>query len=106
MTQLVKRSLPIPEVRGSNAVISKKNIEHLLYLKDENKGKEGENYPFLIEVATACAKLRLSILLIHSCSVLCDFFFCLAVFGLKSVKTKKDLLNQSLLNILYYIKNK
>ena len=65
MTQLVERSLPIPEVRGWNAVISKKNIEHLLYLKDENKGKEGENYPFLIEVATACAKLRLSILLIR-----------------------------------------
>ena len=30
VAQLVERSLPIPEVRGSNPVIGKKYIEHLL----------------------------------------------------------------------------
>ena len=30
VAQLVKRSLPIPEIRGSNPVIGKKYIEHLL----------------------------------------------------------------------------
>ena len=30
VAQLVERSLPMPEVRGSNLVISKNYIEHLL----------------------------------------------------------------------------
>ena len=50
VAQLVERSLPIPEVRGSNPVIGKKYIEHLLlstvFWKDENKEKEAGNGPF------------------------------------------------------------
>ena len=53
-TQLVERSLPIPEVRGSNPVISQKfilNIYCQLYWKDENKEKsariEGQQVKFL-----------------------------------------------------------
>ena len=50
--QLVERSLPIPEVHGSNTVIGKNlfilNICLLstVYWKDENKEKEAENGPF------------------------------------------------------------
>ena len=52
VAQLVERSLPIPEVRGSDPVIGKKllisNICILstVYWKDENKGKEAGNGPF------------------------------------------------------------
>ena len=51
VVQLVEQSLPIPEVRGSNPVIGKKNlyIEHLflstVYWKDENKEKRGQVWP-------------------------------------------------------------
>ena len=52
VAQLVEQSLPIPEVCGSNPVISKKlfilNICLLstVYWKDENKQKEAKNGPF------------------------------------------------------------
>ena len=52
VAQLVERSLPIPEVRGSNPVISKYlfilNICLLsnVYWKDKNKEKEAGNGPF------------------------------------------------------------
>ena len=52
VAQLVKRLLPIPEVRGSNPAIGKKlfilNIRLLstVYCKDENKEKEARNGPF------------------------------------------------------------
>ena len=52
VAQLVERSLPTPEVRGSNPVIGKYlfilNICLLstLYWKDENKEKEAGNRPF------------------------------------------------------------
>ena len=46
--QLVERSLPIPEVGGSNPVIGKKslNIYCLQYWKDENKRKREWEWPF------------------------------------------------------------
>ena len=53
VTQLVERSLPIPEVRGSNPAIGKNYIEHLLStgLKRRNKEKnariEGQQVKFL-----------------------------------------------------------
>ena len=53
MAQLVERSLPIPEVRGSNPVIGKNLFLYLnicllstVYWKDENKEKEAGNGPF------------------------------------------------------------
>ena len=52
VAQLVERSLPIPEVRGSNPVISKNlfilNICLLstVYWKDENKENEAGDGPF------------------------------------------------------------
>ena len=52
-TQLVERSLPIPEVCGSNPAIGKNYIEHLLstVLKRRNKEKnariEGQQVKFL-----------------------------------------------------------
>ena len=53
MARLVERSLPIPEVRGSNPIIRKiylflLNICLLLtvYWKDENKEKEAGDSPF------------------------------------------------------------
>ena len=52
VAQLVERSLPIPEVRGSNPVIGKilyiSNIclLSIVYWKDENKEKEAGNGPF------------------------------------------------------------
>ena len=53
VAQLVERSLPIPEVRGSNPVIGKKFIYILnicllstVYWKDKNKEKEARNGPF------------------------------------------------------------
>ena len=51
VVQLVERSLPTAEVRGSNPVIGKllyrTFIYCQLYWKDENKEKEAENGPFL-----------------------------------------------------------
>ena len=48
MTQVVQRSLPTPEVRGSNPVIDKIYIEHWqLCCKGENKEKRGKELPFL-----------------------------------------------------------
>ena len=50
VAQLVERSLPTPEVRSSNPVISKMYMEQCycqLYWKDENKEKESGNGPFL-----------------------------------------------------------
>ena len=52
VAQLLEWSLPIPEVRGSNSVISKNlfiwNICLLptVYWKDENKEEEAGNGPF------------------------------------------------------------
>ena len=52
MAQLVELSILIPEVRGSNPVISKIYIQHLFTVnciqKDENKEREREprNGPF------------------------------------------------------------
>ena len=50
MAQLVERSLPIPEVRGSNPVIGKIYIETIFYcqlqLKRGKKEKEAGNDPF------------------------------------------------------------
>ena len=45
--QLAERSLPIPEVRGSNPDIDKKllNIYCQLCWKDENKRKRGQEWP-------------------------------------------------------------
>ena len=47
MAQLVEQLLPIPEVRGSNPVIAKIYIEHLLsaLMKDENTEKEAVDDP-------------------------------------------------------------
>ena len=48
VAHLVDRSLPIPEVRGSNLVIGKKlywTFYYQLYWKDENKEKEARNVP-------------------------------------------------------------
>ena len=42
VAQLVERSLPIPEVRGSNPVISK----NLFILNNKNKEKEARDGPF------------------------------------------------------------
>ena len=39
VVQLVERSLPTPEVRGSNPVIGKICMYYQLYWKDENKEK-------------------------------------------------------------------
>ena len=53
MTQLVERSLPIPEVRGLNPVIGKNLFIYWtfvycqLYWKDENKEKRGWEWPIL-----------------------------------------------------------
>ena len=53
VAQLVERSLPIPEVRGSNQVFGKNlfilNIclLSIVYWKDENEEKEAGNGPFL-----------------------------------------------------------
>ena len=53
MAQLVERSLPIPEVRGSNPVIGKNYIEHLFIVycqlcveKTKIKKKEAMDGPF------------------------------------------------------------
>ena len=50
VAQLVERSLPMPEVRGSNPVIGKNILNIYLlstvYWKDENKEKEAGNGPF------------------------------------------------------------
>ena len=49
VAQFVERSLPIPEVHGSNPVIGKKNILNIyyqLYWKDKNKENEARNGPF------------------------------------------------------------
>ena len=50
MAQLVERLLPIPEVRGSNPVIGKIYIHHLLTVncieKKKTKKKEAGNGPF------------------------------------------------------------
>ena len=48
VVQLVERSLPIPEVRGSNPVIGKNYIEQCLLstvLKTRNKEKRGREWP-------------------------------------------------------------
>ena len=56
VAQLVERSLPIPEVRGSNPVVGKNliilNIYFLspVYWKDENKEKEAGDGPFKINI--------------------------------------------------------
>ena len=47
LAQLVERSIPTPEVRGSNPVIGKICVYYQLYWKDENKEKEAWNGPFL-----------------------------------------------------------
>ena len=50
VTQLVKRSLPTPEVQGLNPVIGKffyRTFVCQLYRKYKNKDKEDENGPFL-----------------------------------------------------------
>ena len=47
MAQIVERSLPPPEVRGSNPVIGNLFVYCQLYSKDENKEKEAGNGPFL-----------------------------------------------------------
>ena len=58
VAQLVERSLPIPEVHGSNSVIGKNlfilNICLLstVYWKDENKEKEAGDGPFFKKVTT------------------------------------------------------
>ena len=52
VAQLVERSLPIPEVRGSNPVIGKIYwifVYCQLYWKDENKEKEAGNGPFFLK---------------------------------------------------------
>ena len=46
MAQIVERSLPPPEVRGSNPVIGNLFVYCQLYSKDENKEKEAGNGPF------------------------------------------------------------
>ena len=54
VAQLVERSIPIPEVHGSNPVVGKNLfISNICLLstvcwKDENKEKEAGNGPFLI----------------------------------------------------------
>ena len=48
VAQLVERSLPIPEVRGSNTGIGKiywTFVYRQLYWKDENKDKRGRKWP-------------------------------------------------------------
>ena len=45
VAQLVERSLPTPEVRGSNPVIGKIYMYNQLYGKDENKEKRGRERP-------------------------------------------------------------
>ena len=53
MAQLVERSLPIPEVRGSNPDIGKIYIEHLFTVSIEKmkiKEKEAGNGPFLKKI--------------------------------------------------------
>ena len=59
VAQLVERSLPIPEVRGSNPVIGKNYIEHLFIVycqlcieKTKIKKKEAMNGPFLKKCLT------------------------------------------------------
>ena len=56
VAQLVERSLPISEVRGSNPVISKKllNIYCQLYWKDKNKENEAGNGPFFKKMCCKC----------------------------------------------------
>ena len=59
VAQLVERSLPIPEIRGSNPVIGKNlfilNICFLstVYWKEENKEKRGREWPIFKK---ECAK--------------------------------------------------
>ena len=43
----VERSLPTPEVHGSNPVIGKICMSYQLYRKGENKEKEAGNGPIL-----------------------------------------------------------
>ena len=53
VAQLVERSLPIPEVRGSNPVIGKNLLNICLlstvFWKDENKEKEVGDGPFFLK---------------------------------------------------------
>ena len=54
VAQLVERSLPIPEVRGSNPVIGKKLLTIIVYCqlcieKTKNKEKEAGNGPFFLK---------------------------------------------------------
>ena len=60
LAQLVERWLNTPEVRGSNPVMRKNYIEHLVspVLKDENKGKRGQEWPILKE-SSAISKMGL-----------------------------------------------
>ena len=66
MAQLVERSLPNPEVRGSNPVIGKiywTFIYCQLYWKDENKEKRGREWPIfkkqMFECKTQASRLWL-----------------------------------------------
>ena len=45
VAQLIERSLPIPEVRGSNPVIDKICIEHLFIVNCIEKTKIKKNMP-------------------------------------------------------------
>ena len=63
LAQLVERSLPIPEIRGSNPVIGKNLFKNWTFVncqlcieKDENKEKEAGNGPFFKNGAKIGAK--------------------------------------------------
>ena len=62
VAQLVERSLPLPEVHGSNPVIGKPLYRTFnfcqLHRKDENEAKEAGNGPFfkIVTVSHDCQK--------------------------------------------------
>ena len=83
MAQLVKRSLPIPEVRSSNPVIGKIYIKHLFtcllstVMKSENKSKEAGNGPLLKKLyVRVCANY----ILIKFLSANIDFYVGMSFF--------------------------
>ena len=58
VAQLVERSLPTPEVRGSNPVISKIYMYHQLYWKDENKEKKAGKCPIFKKTVVKKNKIK------------------------------------------------
>ena len=60
VAQLVERSLPMPEVRGSTPVIGKiywTFVYCQLYWKDENKEKRGQEWPIFLKILSATKEI-------------------------------------------------